>query len=296
MRRPAALLLALAAAAPGCRASLARLERGHHYDEALCGARENAFPEGQVLEVLRRGLDPALHVAVVPRERTPELGERALVRVLYDSNEIPLRGFEARLRLRRGDRSQLLERLELAELAAALDERTPRPRTVGGDSGAGLGHALVETGRAIGAVGAVILQVSTLGLFGRIFRGGGRTSSSSSSSSHTIYPTEQEIRGAAPRGAALFDSVAHLQSSYCGEAPGATCRRLGLVDAPLLEQGELTLELDLRYRARCTWDGLVERLEIPLPPGPTLEARVHALFGDRMRRLAELPVRPRAGG
>lgn len=296
MRCAITLLLALTIAAPGCRASLARLERGHHYDEALCGAHEKFFPEGQVLEVVRRGLDPAIHVAVVPRERTPELGDRALVRVTYDSNQIPLRGFEASLRLRRGDRSQRLERLELVELAAALDERTPSPRTVGGSRGSGLGHALVETGRAIGAVGAVILHVSTLGILGNVFRGGGRTSSSSSSGPRTIYPTEQEIRGAAPRGAALFDSVAHLQSSYCGDAPGATCRRLGLVDAPPVEQGELTLELDLHYRARCTWNGFVERLELPLPPGPTLETRVQALFGDRMRRLSELPVRPRAGG
>ena len=296
MRRRIALLLALTLA-PGCRASLARLERGRHYDEAICGAKEQAFPEGHVFEVLRRGLDPALHLAVVPRERTPDLARHALVRATYDSTRIPLDGFRADLRLRRGDAPIAVETVSVERLAAALDERTPVPHTVGGSSGSGLGQALIDTGRAIGAVGGLILQISTLGLFGRVFGGGRRSySSSSSSSAYTVYPTQDEIRKAAPRAAALFDAVAHLQSSYCGDDPGATCHRLGLVEAPPTEDGDLVLELDLHYAARCTYPGLTERLDLPLPPGPTLEARVHALFGDRMRRLADLPVRPRRTG
>ncbi len=105
MRRRLALLLALTLA-PGCGASLARLERGHHYDEAICGAREQAFPEGQVAAVVRRALDPAIHVAVVPRERTAELVEHALVRVTYDSNTIPLQGFDAAFNLVRAGSSR----------------------------------------------------------------------------------------------------------------------------------------------------------------------------------------------
>lgn len=297
MRRRLALLLALTLA-PGCRASLARLERGHHYDEAICGAREHAFPEGQVAAVLRRALDPALHLAVVPRERTAELTEHAFVRVTYDSNKIPLYGFDAAFRLVRGDRSRELGRVDMSTIALLISERTPAPVVVGGDSGPGLGSGLVEAGRAIGAVSALIFHVSTLGIFSGIFgRGGGRSSSSSSSSGPTtVYPTVAEIRKAAPRAAALHDAVSHLDDPYCGHAPGTTCHMLGLVDAPAVEQGDLVLEIELHYSSRCDWTGLTDRLELPLPPGPTLAARVQAVFGDRMRRLSELPVRPPRNG
>jgi hypothetical protein len=294
VRRRLALLLALTLA-PGCGASLARLERGHHYDEAICGAREQAFPEGQVAAMVRRALDPAIHVAVVPRERTAELVEHALVRVTYDSNTIPLQGFDAAFNLVRAGSSRRLDGVDLPQLAFLMSERTPSPVVVGGSgSGSGLGSGLVEAGRAIGTVGALIFHVSTLGIFSGIFgRGGGRSSSSSSSSGPTtIYPTTEQLRKAAPRAAALYDSVAHLDDRHCGDDPGKTCHVLGLVDAPALEQGELVLEIDLHYSSRCDWSGIHDHLELPLPPGPTLEARVHAVFGDRMRRLSELPVRP----
>ncbi len=291
MRRRLAMLLALTLA-PGCGASLARLERGRHYDEAICGVREQAFPEGQVAAVIRRALDPAIHVTVVPRERTSELGEHALVRVTYDSNKIPLQGFDAAFHLVRGDDSRELAGVDLSRLALLMSERTPAPVVVGG-SGSGLGSGLVEAGRAIGTVGALIFHVSTLGIFSGIFRGGGGRSSSASSSSGptTLYPTTEEIRKAAPRAAALYDSVAHLDDRYCDDDPGTTCHVLGLVDAPTVEQGDLALAIDLHYTSRCDWSGIHDRLELPLPPGPTLEARVHAVFGDRMRRLSELPVR-----
>lgn len=293
MRRLALLLLA-STLAPGCGASLARLERGHHYDEAICGVREQAFPEDQVAAVVRRALDPALHVAVVPRERTAELAEHALVRVTYDSNTIPLYGFEATFQLVRGDRSQELAGVELERLASLLSERTPAPVVVGG-SGSSVGSGLVEAGRAIGTVGALIFHVSTLGIFSGILRGGGRSSSSSSGPT-TIYPTTEEIRKSAPRAAALYDSVIHLDDRYCGDDPGKTCHVLGLVEAPAVEQGDLTLAIELHYSSRCDWNGIRDRLELPLPPGPTLAARVRAVFGDRMRRLSELPVRaPRPG-
>lgn len=293
MRRTTALLLALALA-PGCRASLARLERGGHYDEAICGAYERAFPEDQVLQVLRRALDPGIHLAVLPRARTGDLGERALVRATYDSNTIPLQGFSAELHLVRDGAAQTVATVDLEQLAHALDERTPSPRTIGPDGITRTAHAAVEVGRAIGTVGALILHVSTLGIFGKIF-GLPSGSSSPGPRSRTIYPTQAEIRAAAPRAAALHDAVAHLQDSYCSDKPGTTCHRLGLVPAPAAEQGELLLRLDLRYRARCEWRGLVDHLEIPLPPGDTLEDRVTAMFGDRMRRLSDLPVRPSAG-
>lgn len=297
MRRLAALMLALALA-PGCRASLARLERGAHYDEALCAARERAFPEGQVFQVIRRGLDPAIHLAVVPRDRTGDLGNYALVRATYDSNTIPLQGFSAKLSLDRGDTSRTLSTVELEQLARILDERTPSPVTVGPSGASSAASGIVEVGRAIGTVGALIFHVSTLGIFSGIFgRGGGGSSSSSSApTSRTIYPSREELRRAAPRAAALHDAVAHLQDAYCSDDPGTTCHRLGLVDAPAVEQGDLFLEIELTYRSRCDWAGLTEYLVLPLPPGDTLEARVRAVFGDRMRRLSELPLRTSKSG
>ena len=237
------LLLALAL---GCRPTLARLERDHRYDEALCGVREGAFPSGPVLAAIRRALDPAIHLTVVPPGRAPELTAHALVRFVRSANLVhSLEGCTIDLRLRRGDRRSVFTFAGLPDLAAALGERLPEPR--------------VDAGLA-------------------------------------DPPTEDQLRRAAPRAAALSDAVIHLWSRCAPDNLGGSCSDPLLVDAPAVEPDDLTLELDLTYRSRCEPDGLTERFDLPLPPGPTLEARVHALFGDRMRRLADLPVRPRRTG
>lgn len=280
-RRAAPLLLALAV---GCRPSLARLERGHHYDEAICGAAESAFPEEQVAKVIRRALDPAVHVAVVPREQlaaalgdaAPELDSVALLRITHDSNTIPLDRFDATFALRRGGEAAELQPSELATFAAVFKEHVPGPRTVG--------PGAVETAaHTIGTIGAVVLTVASLGLLGGLLRSRGPAPRS-----RTVYPTDQEIRAAAPRATRLFDAVAHLQTRHCTDQPGATCRTLALVPRPPEEPADLALEVRLRYSALCSWSGIRDDFTIPLPPGPTLEARLAAAFGQDLRRLSEL--------
>lgn len=312
-RRAASLLLAPALA---CGPSLAQLERGHHYDEAICGAAERAFPEGQVAKVIRRALDPAVHVAAVPRAQlaaalgddAPELERFVLLRITHDSNTIPLDRFFADFTLRSDQpfvrqptdpqagrypngaarpavpttsdgKAVSLEPTDLPRLAAVFAERVPGPYTVGPG-------AIESAMHTVGTIGAAIATIATLGIFGNLLRGRG-----SGPQSRTVYPTDAEIRHAAPRAARLFDAVAHLQTS-CPAKPGARCQTLALVPRPPDESAALVLELDLRYGSTCSFADVHEVLQIALPPGPTLEARLAAAFGDDMRRLALAPTTP----
>ncbi|WP_434419600.1 hypothetical protein [Nannocystis pusilla] len=307
LRRAASLALAPALA---CGPSLAQLGRGHHYDEAICGAAERAFPEGQVAEVIRRALDPAVHVAAVPREQlaaalgddTPELERFVLLRITHDSNTIPLDRFFAAFTLRSdrpfvraptdGDpngaagsavrvwdegKVVALQPTDLLRLATVFAERLPGPHTVQPD-------ALDKAMHTVGTIGAAVATIATLGLFGDLLRG-----RAAGPQPRTVYPTDAQIRRAAPRATRLFDAVAHLQTS-CRAKPGARCQTLALVPRPPDESAELVLGLHLRYGARfgsaCSFAEVQETLQIALPPGPTLETRLAAAFGDDMRRLA----------
>ncbi|MDC0722848.1 hypothetical protein [Nannocystis bainbridge] len=375
LRRATSLALVPALA---CGPSLAQLERGHHYGEAICGAREGAFPEGQVAKVIREALDPAVHVAAVPHAQlvaalgddAPELQRFVLLRITHDSNTIPLDYFTASFTLRsdrpfgatpnaageptptnatppgptpadatsdssaavattnhappgstpadakggpttepKGDPSigpttdamrdtstgpttadpsgaspllaaqaqkrVALQPADLPQLAAVFGERLPGSRTVG--------PGAVESAlHVVGVVSGVVVGIASLGLLGRSLRNrpGPRA--------HTEYPTDAELRRAAPRAARLFDAVSHLQAS-CPVRPGARCHTLVLAPRPSDASAELALAVNLRYHSgrgeACGFAGLDETLEIALPPGPTLEARLHAAFGDDMRRL-----------
>ncbi|MCY1009545.1 hypothetical protein OV079_29070 [Nannocystis pusilla] len=229
LRRAASLVLAPALA---CGPSLAQLERGHHYDEAICGAAERAFPKGQVAEVIRRALDPAVHVAAVPREQlaaalgddAPELERFVLLRITHDSNTIPLDRYSADFTLRSdrpfvraqpdGDPNGAavsavrvwddgkvvsLQPTDLLRLATVFAERLPGPHTVQPD-------AIDKAIHAVGTIGAAVATIATLGLFGGLLRGRG-----AGPQPRTEYPTVAEIRRAAPRATRLFDAVAHLQ-------------------------------------------------------------------------------------
>lgn len=295
MRR-LALLFALPLA---CGPSLARLERGHHYNEAICGVHERAFPEDQVKTIVRRALDPALHVAVVPRERlagvlgdgVPELDQVALLRITYDSNTIPLASFDADVALRRGEEIVALTHAELPQFAAVFKENIPGPRTVGPD-------ALDTAAHTVGVIGAAVVTVATLGIF-NLLRGVG-----SAPRSRTEYPTQEEIRAAAPRAAKLHDAVAHLgddATTYyggdCTLRPGSRCHTLSLIPRPPTEPDYLALTVYLRYTPACadfSRTNISETVTIPLPPGPTLEARLAAVFGADMRRLSDLTGDARA--
>lgn len=313
LRRAASLVLAPALA---CGPSLAQLERGHHYDEAICGAAERAFPKGQVAEVIRRALDPAVHVAAVPREQlaaalgddAPELERFVLLRITHDSNTIPLDRYFADFTLcsdrpfvraqpdgdpngaavsavRVWDDGKVvsLQPTDLLRLATVFAEHLPGPHTVQPD-------AIDKAIHAVGTIGAAVATIATLGLFGGLLRGRG-----AGPQPRTEYPTVAEIRRAAPRATRLFDAVAHLQTS-CRGKPGARCQTLALVPRPPDESAELVLELHLGYGASfgsgCPLADIHEKLQIALPPGPTLEARLAAAFGDDMHRLALAPTPP----
>lgn len=281
MRRPLALALAVPLA---CGPSLAKLERGHHYSEAICGAHEGAFPEDQVRAIVRRALDPAFHVTIVPRDQlaavvgddVPELDVVALLRITYDSNTIPLSGFTASVALHRGGEPVDTVPADLERFAAVFQERVPGPRTV--EPGA------VRTAiHTAGVVGASVLTVVSLGLLGGLLKRVGPAPRS-----RTVYPSDAEIRAAAPRAATLYDAVGHL-GGYCVSSTGTRCHTLSLITRPPVEPADLALAVHLSYSPSCRHGApLTERFTIPLPPGPTLEARLAAVFGDDMRRLSDL--------
>lgn len=296
-RRLAVLALAGLVA---CGPSLRRLQREHRYDQALCGAAEGAFPDEQVLRVVRDALGPAVHAAVIPHERLaralggdlPELAGHALVRIVVSTNTVQLQSFSVAPTLVRAGTSIASEPADHRHLAALFQESVPGPTTT-------TPSAIGEAGRAIGTVGAVILTVASLGIFR------GLLGSSSSSGSSTSYPSQEEIRRRTPRTSALRDAIAHLDvpdHSYIGISddlsqriprplvarcdPGDTCSSLVLVARADLASGPLALRLGLHYGSRC--GGLSESVELPLPPGASLDERLAAVFGDRMRPLSEL--------
>lgn len=292
------LLFALALAL-GCKPSLQKLASGHHYDEAVAGANEGALPEHEVAAVVRGALDPALHVAVVPRAQlaallgadSPDLDRHALLRVVYDSNTVPLASFSLDLRLRFGEVHVDPRPADLQQLAAAFQEPLPGPRTV--EPGA-LERGLTSAGnamRVVGALGAMVLHISTLGLSSAVIGRDAMNPKMATAQSRTEYPTGAELRRAAPRAASIVDAAAHLHG-HCTRDPGVRCSALLLVSDLPQGTGDAALELTLRYGR---FPQVFERLEVALPPGAILEDRLAARFGGAMRRLSELPLRPARG-
>jgi len=275
-------LAVVLAGAVGCAPSLPRLERGHHYNEAICGAAEHAFSEADVLAALRRGLDPAVHVTTLAHadlvaavgDELPELRDHALVHVVFDTNQIPLAHFDASFGVRRGDRVRGAEVVDLPAVAALLRESVPGPQTIGPSS-------VGQAASAIGTIGAVVLTVASLGLLRGLLRGG-----ASSSGSRTITPTAEELRRSAPRASAVLDAVGHLRGRC--DRSGERCSTLLWIDRAAAADAALALTVELRYHG-CTY--LHDSFEIPLPAGTDLQARLDARFGAHMRRLSELPTR-----
>lgn len=285
MRRyvSATIVMITLTTALGCAPSLARLERGHHYNEAVCGAAEGALPKAAVAASVRRALDPALHLAVVPHaalvaatgDPLPELQHHTLVRVTLNTRQIDLGSVHGTVSLRRG--ADIIEPIDVdhPQLVALLGETLPQPRTV-------RPGPIAQLFDAVGVAIGVAVHVGTLGAVPGV-------ALTAPSGARTVYPDSDDMRRAAPRTSSLLAAIAHLHGR-CTSQPGTTCHELMIFDVPALASDPLTVVLELGYASSCTT--IFDEIAIPLPPGPTLADRVTAHFGGALARVEVLAARP----
>lgn len=283
MRRTLLVALALL---PACAPTQRRLLAGKHYAEATCAVSQAAADPVAVARAIEADLELGLHVQVAsPAQVEALVGSaaarlqgHALVRVFHDANTVPLERMpRVRVALARGEEIVPPVPALREALAAITGEISPPPQAL----------AASPTSPRIGPwalVTRLAANLMTLGLIyplAPIF-----PDDPAPGPARTIPADEVDFRRAAPAAAAL---VQQLAPETCPQAnTGETCRAHALWPRPADEAGALRLVVALELGA-C--EPLVVVHAIDLPPGPTLEARLQALFGDRVVRLADLPQR-----
>lgn len=287
--------------ASGCAPSLPTLVHDRHYDEALCATALRAgTPERDRVFVaagLARDAAPSVHVHAVTAEElraaVGSKGERlarelVILRTLVDTNRLSSVDFRFTLALHDG-RSYLKEHsLSREVLAARVGERVPPSRTVTVQRG-GLRLRKIDVWLLFAglAEGATLGIVPVTRLTGHVVRAPTIT--------RTLPPSDAEFRKAAPAAEMLYRSLA--AEPRAGDRSYPPAQDVSLWERPA---GAAHPSLHIRWRYETSCRGTTARLEqqlvLPLPPGPTLEARVNALFGDRMRSLSELAALARAPG
>lgn len=314
---------ALAVVAGGCAPIVAELLAERHYGEALCAV--NGYGRGrqhaEVMAALRGALDPAVHVhAVTQEEIAPLVGDKAsalgeavlLVRVRYDTRQVELGSFALHARLVAAEgaadpdevsvppawhpEDSWFDRKAARELIAALTgEELPEGRRY--DYGPSAGQRAADGLQISATLSLALLEVATLGIlpFREMFGVGMPPSRASGSGRRR--PTDAEFRAQAPATEALID-LFRTEAFRRYARPGARYEHLQMWRRPP-EDAALELVLSAWYDAPAGDLGVqcdeLEVVRVRLPPGDTLEARIRAVFGDRMRRLYELgPPVPRA--
>lgn len=194
----APLLLASAACAP----SIPRLVERHHYREALC-ALPSADPEDERLirDALRRDLGAQVMVTTEEIQLADAPSDNAglppaivVARVHVATNALPL----DTLRLNVEPEAGSAEPANLKSLAALTRETLPAPRQVTPSTAEELIFG--------------VLAVATFGVL-RIEPAG----------SHTEYPSEAEIKRAAPRASALSERLQSSCSQPAAEGVAVRC-------------------------------------------------------------------------
>ncbi len=317
MRRATPLLLVtmLATLVTACAPTVPELLAKRELGEALCAV--NGYGQGahhaEVMAALRDQLDPAVHVhGITAEELAPLLGDKAgvvaeaalILKVRYDARPVHLDSFTVQVSLVSAsgaapeqlevppesyNATPWLDREQARALIAALTGETipESEREYYGPSA--LDNA-ADAAQAVATTSLVLLEVISLGIvpFVEIF--GAEYPAARPSGVHVTHPTDEEVRAQAPATEALID-LFRSDAWQRWTRPGARYEHLQLWQRPP-NDAPIELVISAWYDAgsgdlgvEC---GELELLRVPLPPGATLEERVHAVFGDRMRRLYDL--------
>ena len=289
------LLLGCASCAPSAKQYVADKE----YSEAVCAVTQFGGTDAErtyVLEHIEQDAEPSLNVYGVTREElaravgeasAEQVAEQAvLLRVSDDYNTLSLWNMELAVSLRGGGKTLETAPASREMLAVLTREVVPQPTTVK-TGGTVLDKVTGSLEGGLPGVAAGLGEALTLGIvpFTQIFGFDKRES-------HTHYPTDEEYLQRIPAAETLRRSIDRDSSAGSGrEGPR---RSYLVVERPKAQDLRLVVEWSYgatSYAGPCR---LTRRFELALPPGDTLEARVNALFRNRMVRLAELRGRAMA--
>lgn len=299
--------LMLAAGLGGCRPPLRRLTEQRAYDQALCAAwAASSEPERDLDHVAAR-LDadarPRLHLHAVPRaelERSlGEAGQRladqvVMVRAITAIDGVRVDDFGVRVVLM-GAQGPVPSQVPTVETIAALVGETLPPDEVHTVEG---GREFVPKRfrrRPLLGITAAVLEASTLFLV-PVTRITGHTRVQPDQTTRTP-PSEAEVLAAAPVASTVAREAA--RRSHVVHDDGQEIASVWLWPRPAEPDAELRLVVEWSYaaygcagrrpalrRASLSTAEVVRTVSLPLPPGPDLESRIAAAFGDRMRLLS----------
>jgi hypothetical protein len=307
-----ALLAALLST--GCRPRVEGLAHAGAFDEAMCAAthytREADRPRAQesVARILDAAARPRLHLATLSRtELEAAYGEAGrqiatqvvLVRGTAGIEELGIADFGVSVTLV-GPTGPIAQEFPSREAIAALThEALPQPevehvrrrRVI-------VGERFQQ--RPLMGWAAAALEMSTLFLI-PVTEMTGHTRSVGGYDV-TSYPTDAEVLASAPVTETLFVAAREQTRVRWDETLGLETTEVWMWPRPADEaRADLALEVEWVYATgECAPPGAqlkrthmlpayVERhTTIPLPPGPDLEARIAAVFGERVQPLVEL--------
>ncbi len=290
----------------GCHANVEKLTDARAYEEAMCGAAHYSRRPEQKLELVGQALDrdarPRLHLGTIAPAQLEaaygEVGRRfseqvVLVRGTTAIDEVGVDDFGLTLTLV-GPSGPIPEEVATRELLALhTGEAIPAGEVVHTPSRRRFVTERWGRRPIMGWV-AGALEVSTLLLVPvTVMTGHTRIDPASS---RTIPPTEDEIASATPVATSL---------ARAAEAQSLARNDLGLETStvflwPRLEDETVPLSIVVEWAyatGKCTPPGaqlrrtsqrsahVARSVRLPLPPGPTLEARITAAFGDRVQPL-----------
>lgn len=308
MRRACSLvLLPLLLALPGCGPRLDRFIHDRAFDEALCGATHYSRQPERDRETVAEALDavarPRLHLATLSRAELElaygELGDQiaaqvVLARGVAAIDEVGIDDFGLSITLvgpagpveqvpvtREAVAALTGERLPVAQV-----EHVPRRRSL-----------VLERWQSRPALGwiAGALEASTLFLL-PVTEMTGHTKTSGGYSIRT-EPTQEAYLAAAPVASTL--SIAAADQSHVRSEAGLETAQVWMWPRPADEGAPLSLEIEWVYaHGDCAPPGVQlrrvhslsadvrRRAIVPLPPGASIEARIEAVFADRVQPLS----------
>lgn len=289
----------------GCAQGQAqRLTEQRAYDQALCAAHGSREPEAR-LDLVRQRIDrdarPRLHLHAVPRAELRrslhEAGERlaeqaVLVRAVTAIDGVQVDDFELRVVLV-GPHGPVPPQAPHVETVAALvGETIPADRV----ERHGGGRTLVASRfaeRPLLGMTAAMLEASTLMVVPVTELTG--HSRRTPATVTRIAPEDAEIAAAAPVAWAVASEAARV--SHTTHDQGQEVSTVWLW--PRSEPAPQRLVIEWSYSAHgCAGRTpalrrqplpsatAVHVIELQLPPGPDLETRINAAFGDRLRPLS----------
>lgn len=269
----ACLALALTS---GCAPRLSTLIAGKHYREAVCAAHDGgAARRRRVSEAL--AADSGLYVHLQSMSQA-ELAQRVdpalagevlarvdLVKITVQANTLPLDDLQLQVTVQGEDMGAGAAAIGWETLAVATGETVPDPERY--TSYATLGNLL----RSVGVVVTVGLSLPYTNFNKRVY---------------TLPPSSEAYRQQMPRAAALLAALGAARCEALGDA-GQVCTGHFVFDRSPATQWTLTLAqtyvAQIEPRRACTHERAAS-VQIGRA------AEWPAMFGPRMRGLAELPA------